>query len=307
MVFPHFRTEELLKITGSALSRSIVLLLIAAIVSAGCLTSSPSSSQVPPQSPESSSPLSPSSGPPGVLVPVSITGTNFSYGVSPSIWLEKPGEANIPAVDIVVVPPNLIRCVFPLPAASSSAGQWNVFLRTPGGASVQKIGVFTILDEKAPPFVWNWSNKNGWDGWQHMYACSTTGTRTGTCLEHGPVIVSGHGEYGSIVTYDRVSTRSSVSKTFTAPGGTRWSSVTFRGTLSPSSVPRLRWLSIDANGVTVFSANATMSPPGNGQPFTIVGSFPPANSVTIQIAGGQDLTVRDTTQYFLQFDSLTLS
>jgi hypothetical protein len=210
-------------------------------------------------------------------------------------------------VDLVVVSPALIRCVFPLPAASSSAGQWDVFFRTAEGASAQKIGVFTILDEKAPPFAWNWSNENGWDGWQHTYACSTTGTRTGTCLEHGPVIVSGHGEYGSIVTYDRVSTRSSVSKTFTAPGDTRWSSITFRGTLSPSSVPRLRWLSIDANGVNVFYANATMSPPGNGQPFTIVRSFAPANSVTIQIAGGQDPTVRDTTQYILQFDSLTLS
>jgi len=307
MVFPHFGTGRLQTITGSALSGSIAFLLIAAIVSAGCLTSPGTPQEIPRQSPAPSSPLSPSTGPAGSLVPVSITGTNFSYGVSPSVWLEKPGEADIHAQDIVVVSPAVIQCVFPLPAASSSAGQWDVFIRTAEGASVQKIGVFTILDERAPPLAWNWSNENGWDGWQHTYACSNTGTRTGSCLEHGPVIVSGHGEYGSIVTYDRVSTRSSVSKIFTAPGGARWSSVTFRGTLSPSSVPRLRWLSIDANGVNVFYANATMSPPGNGQPFTIVRSFPPANSVTIRISGGQDLTVRDTSQYTLQFDSLTLS
>lgn len=307
MVFPHFSTGGLQKIRRSALSGSIALLLIAAIVSAGCLTSPNTPQGIPTQSPGLSSPLSPSSGPAGSLVPVSITGMNFSYGVSPSIWLEKQGVANINVQDIVVVSPARIQCVFPLPAALSSAGQWDVLIQTAEGAPAQKIGVFTILGERAPPLVWNWSKENGWDGWQHTYACSNTGTRTGSCLEHGPVIVSGHGEYGSMVTYDRVSTRSSVSKTFTAPGSTRWSSVTFHGTLSPSSVPRLRWLTIDANGVNVFSANATMSPPGNGQPFTIVGSFPPANSVTIQIAGGQDLTVRDTTQYFLQFDSLTLS
>jgi len=307
MVVPHFSTGGLHKITGSALSGVIALLLIAAIISAGCLTPSGSPKEIPRQSPAPSGSLSPSTGPAGSLVPVSLTGTNFSYGVSPSVWLEKPGEADINAQDIVVVSPSLIQCVFPLPAASSSAGQWDVSIRTANSAPAQKIGVFTILDERAPPITWNWSSGNGWDGWQHTYACSGTGTRTGSCLEHGPVIVSGHGEYGSIVAYDRVSTRSSVAKTFTAPGGARWSSVTFRGTLSASSIPRLRWLSIDANGVNVFYANATMSPPGNGQPFTIVRSFPPANSVTIQISEGQDLTVRDTSQYILSFDSLTLS
>lgn len=307
MVFPHFGTGGLQKIRRSALSGSIALLLIAAIVSAGCLTSPGTPQEIPTQSTGPSAPLSPSTGPAGALVPVSITGVNFSYGVSPSIWLEKQGETNIPAIDIVVVSPFLIKCVFPLPAASSFAGQWDVVIRTAEGAPGQKIGVFTILDEKAPPLVWKWSNENGWDGWQHTYACSDTGTRTGTCLEHGPVIVSGHGEYGSMVTYDRVPTRSSVSKTFAAPDGARWSSVTFQGTLSASSLPHLRWLAIDANGVNVFYANATMSPPGNGQPFTIVRAFAPANSVTIQISGGQDLTLPETPQYILQFDSLTLS
>ena len=306
MAFPQFGTEWLLKIRRPALSGSIALLLIAAIISAGCLTSPGTPQDIPRQSPAPSSSLSPSTGVAGSLVPVSLTGTNFSYGVSPSVWLEKPGETDIHAQDIVVISPALIQCVFPLPTASSSAGQWDVFIRTEKSAPAQKIGIFTILDEKAPPLTWSWSNDKGWDGWQHTYACSNPGTRTGSCLEHGPVIVSGHGEYGSMVTYDRVSTRSSVSKTFTAPNGTRWSSVTFKGTLSSSSVPRLRWLSMDANGVNVFYANATMSPPGNGQPFTIVRSFPPANSVTIQISGGQDLTVRDTSQYILQFDSLTL-
>ncbi|PKG33494.1 hypothetical protein [Methanoregula sp.] len=306
MGFPHVLKGKLLTVTGSLLSGCIAILLISAIVSAGCLSGPADHQNLPSQAPASSA-IVPTSGSTGLLVPVTITGTNFSYGVSPSIWLAKPGEADIPAQDIVVISPSRIRCVFALPTASSSTGQWDVHLQNAGGGSAQKIGVFTILDEKALPFVWNWSNENGWDGWQHTSACSDSGTRTGSCLEHGPVIVSGHGEYGSMVTYDRVSTRSSVSKTFTAPGSTRWSSVTFRGVLSPSSVPRLRWLSIDANGVNVFSANATMSPPGNGQPFTIVRSFAPANSVTIQISAGQDLTVRDTTQYTLQFDSLTLS
>ena len=307
MSSPNFSTGRLLKITGSALSGSIALLLIAAILSAGCLTSPAGNPEIPPQSPESPTYLVPSSGSAGSLVPVSITGTNFSYGISPSVWLEKPGEANIQALDIIVVSPALIKCVFPLPTTSGPSAQWDVLFQTNDGAPAQKIGVFTILDERAPPLEWKWSDETGWDGWQYGYSCSDTGTKPGSCSEHGPVIVNGHGEYGSIVTFDRVPTRSYVSKTFTAPGSTRWSSVTFTGTLSPSSVPRLRWLSIDANGVNVFNADAAKNPPGNGQPFTITRSFSPANSVTIQISAGQDLTIRDSTQYILRFDSLTLS
>jgi len=306
MTVSPYGKEKLLETTaGSVILAGVVVLLFTAMVSGGCLT--PTSHQnVPSPSPESTSHLTPSSGSAGSLVPVSITGTNFTYGVSPTIWLARTGAADIAAIDVVVISPTLLKCSFPLNAVSASAGQWDVLIKS-AEAPAEKIGVFTILDEPAPSFEWNWSNANGWDGWQHGYSCSDTGTKAGSCLEFGPVIVNGHGEHGTNVTFDRVPTRSYVTRTFTAPDGTRWSTITFRGALSSSPVPRLRQLVIDVNGVNVFYADATQNPPGNGQPFTIVKSFSPANSVTIQISEGQDLTVRNTPRYTLQFDSLTLS
>lgn len=298
--------ERLQKITRSVPVGILGLLLIGIITSAGCLT--PSNPQnLSPQSPEPLSSLDPSHGVAGTLVPVSITGTNFSYGVSPGVWLAKTGEPDITVVDVVVISPTLLKCVFPLPAASASAGQWDVFIKNADGSSVIKSGVFTVLDERAPSFEWNWSQETGWDGWQYGYSCTVTGTKAGACREYGPVIVNGHGEYGTNVTYDRVPTRSYVSRTFTAPNGTRWSTLTFKGALSSTSLPRLRWLTIDVNGANVLYANATKTPPGNGQTFTVTQSFAPSNIVTIQISDGQDLTVHNTHQYTLQFDSLTLS
>lgn len=306
MSSPPAGKEGLLKITGPVLLGIFGLLLIAVMASGGCLT--PANSQnLSQQSPEPLSPIVPSHGNAGTLVPVSITGTNFSYGVSPSVRLTKPGESDILAMDAVVISPTLLTCTFPLPAASASVGQWDVFIMNADGSSAIKAGVFTVRDERAPSFEWNWSQDNGWDGWQHGYSCPVTGTKAGSCLEYGPVIVNGHGEYGTNVTYDRVPTRSYVAKTFTAPNGTRWSTITFKGALSSTSLPRLRWLTIDVNGVNVLYANATQTPPGNGQSFAIVGSFAPSDIVAIQISDGQDLTVRPISLYSLQFDSLTLS
>lgn len=306
MSSPPSNKEGLQNLTGSILVGILGLLLIAAMTSAGCLTPSNSQNLSQP-SPEPLSPLDPSYGVAGTLVPVSITGTNFSYGVSPGVWLAKAGEPDIPVVDVVVISPTLLKCVFPLPAASSSAGQWDVFIKNADSSLAMKSGVFTVLDERAPSFEWNWSGETGWDGWQYGYSCSVTGTKAGACHEYGPVIVNGHGEYGTNVTYDRVPTRSYVSRTFTAPNGTRWSTITFKGALSSTSLPRLRWLTIDVNGANVWYANATQTPPGNGQAFTVTQSFAPSNIVTIQISEGQDLTVRPISLYSLQFDSLTLS
>ena len=119
-------------------------------------------------------------------------------------------------------------------------------------------------------------------------------------------MVYGHGEYGSTVTMDRVPTESSVGKTFTAPAGTRWNTLTFNGLLSSSQIPFARWMAVEVNGVRVFYANATQIPPGNGQNFIITQSFAPADSVTISISCGQDPTY-GTSLYTMQFNSLTLS
>lgn len=242
----------------------------------------------------------------GTLVPVTIEGENFTYGPSPTIRLVKSGERDIYAADIMVISPTRITCIFPLTSPSLSAGQWEVFLQNTGEQSGSKLGVFTVADEIAPALIWDWS-KDGWGDWQHGATCSgTTGKGTGSCLEYGPVVENGNGVQGSNVTLDRVATESSVWKTFTAPSDARWNTITFSGLLSSSSLPFRRWMAVDVNGERVFYSNATRTPPGNGQTFTVTQSFLPANKVTIRISQGQGPTW-GTSLYTMQFDSLTLS
>jgi len=299
--------KKLYKIVGAVIFLIIICLVIG-VIAMGFF--SPASHQkIPPQNltPASpSTPITPPTGAAGTLVPVAIEGTGFAYGPSPSIWLAKTGEPDIPAMDVMVISPTQLICTFPLTASSVSTGQWDVYRRNTGEQSGSKIGVFTVVDEKSPPVTWNWSTQAGWEGWEHSASCRGTSGKTGSCVEYGPVIVDGHGEYGSSVTYDRVPTESQVSKTFTAPAGTRWNTLTFSGQLSSSRVPLARWMTIDVNGVRVFYANASQTPPGNGQEFSITQSFTPANSVTIRIAGGQDPTF-GTSLFTTQFNSLSLS
>jgi hypothetical protein len=249
--------------------------------------------------------ITPLTGPSGTNVPVTITGTDFSYGPSPSVWLSKPGFHDIYAADVAVISPTQITCVFPLSAASIPAGQWDVFIRNVNEPSGSKIGVFTIVNEVSQPLTWNWS-ADGWGDWQHRSLCKGTTTGSGSCREVGPVIENGHGIHGSDVTLDRVPTESSVGKTFVAPNGTRWKTLTFNGRLSSTSLPFARWMAIEVNGERVFYANATQTPPGNDQEFTITPSFTPANSVYVRIVSGQDPTW-DTPLYTMQFNTLTMS
>jgi hypothetical protein len=216
------------------------------------------------------------------------------------------GEPDIIATDVAVISPTQLTCTFPLPASPASAGEWDIFVKNAGEKSESKIGVFTIIDEISPPLKWDWS-VDGWGDWQHAASCTgITATDTGSCREYGPVMVAGHGEYGSEVNLDSIPTQSRVWKTFTAPPGTRWNTLTFNGLLSPSSLPVARWMAIEVNGVRVFYADATRTPPGNGEKFTITQSFTPANSVTVRISCGQDPTY-SASLYTMQFSSLTLS
>lgn len=250
--------------------------------------------------------ITPPDGTAGTLVPITLEGQNFAYGLSPQVWLTKPGEPDIPAIDVVVLSSTRLTCTFPLTGSSVSRGQYEVLTKNAGDASATRIGVFTVLDEVPPSLTWDWSTAGGWDGWQYRSSCTQTSGTTGSCREYGPVLVNGHGEYGSNVTFDRIPTESYVEKMFAAPSGTRWRNLTFTGQLSSTTVPRARWMTIDVNGVQVFSANATQTPPGNARQFTITKSFSPANNVLVRITNGQDLTW-GTTMYTMQFDSLTLS
>lgn len=301
-------TYGLLKIAGALIVIAIICLVIAVIVTGAFST--PPQKEIPiskiTPAPSIISNIIPPTGALGSRVPVTIEGKDFSYGQSPSVWLAKTGEPDIIATDVAVISPTLIRCTFPLTASSMSAGEWDVFIKKADEQSGSKNSVFTVTNEISPPQKWNWS-VNGWGDWQHAASCSPSAAKKpGSCLEYGPVIENGYGIYGSNVTHDRVPTESSVWKTFTAPSGTRWNTLTFNGLLSSAPIPRARWMAIEVNGLRVFYANATQTPPGNGQQFTITQSFTPANVVYVKISGGQDPTW-GTTLYTMQFDSLTLS
>lgn len=314
MTPPPANNKGYLKIAGAIILIAIICLVIVVIMTSAFLPSpqQPVPSQnISPVSP--TIPITPSmnrstspSGASGTIAPVTLAGTNFAYGPAPSVWLARTGEPDIFATDVAVISPTQLTCTFPLPASPASAGEWDIFIKNAGEQSGSKIGVFTVVDEISPPLKWDWS-VDGWGDWQHAASCTgTPATETGSCREYGPIIVDGHGEYGSEVNLVSIPTQSLVWKTFTAPPGTRWNSLTFSGLLSSSSLPVARWMAIEVNGVRVFYANAAQIPPGNGQNFIITQSFAPANSVTVRIYGGQDPTY-GASLYSMQFNSLTLS
>ena len=136
---------------------------------------------------------------------------------------------------------------------------------------------------------WVWS-RDGWGDWQHTW--SVTGTQVGPNSEYGPVIVTNaegtHGEHGTNNNLARGSTQSSVWRTFTDPSGTGWNTITFDGLMTASDVSGGRWMTITVNGNQVFGGTAQQSPPGNGVPFEIKGSFPMSSTATVTIANGQN-------------------
>lgn len=293
-------------IVGVIILVAIICLGIA-LTSTGAFSPPPQKQILPSQDVPSPSiaTIIPPKGAVGTMVPVIIEGTNFSYGPSPSVWLAKEGGRDIYAADVAVISPTRITCTFPLTAASISAGQWDVLLKNANKPSVSKIGVFTIAPEISRPVTWNWSSE-GWGDWQHSVSCKGTTTGPGSCREVGPVMENGYGLHGTDVTLDSVQMESSVGKTFVAENGTRWKTLTFKGRLSSSTIPFARWMAIEANGERVFFANATQTPPGNDQEFTITRSFTPANRVYVRIVNGQDPSW-DIPVYTMQFNALTLS
>jgi hypothetical protein len=232
-----------------------------------------------------------------------LAGMNFVVGTTPEVWLAKAGEINITATGVTVVSANKITCTLALPGPSATnIGQWDVVVKNADGQSGTKSAAFTLVSEITPPLVWDWS-VDGWGDWQHI--ASWAGTQTGPCSEYGPVMVGSHGEHGSDVNLNRGSTESSVWKTFTAPYGTGWDTVTFSGLLSSSTAPAGRWMTIVVNGNEVFGAKATQTPPGNGQQFDITTTFPQAAAVTVKISSGQNPAWGP--RFWMEFNSVTLS
>jgi hypothetical protein len=297
---PDNKKAPAAKIVGVIILIAIILLVIA-IIATGVIPTSP-----PQEKKQTLSVLSltPDRGAPGTTVPVTMGGMNFSFGPSPSVWLAKTGERNIMAGNVQIFGTTSMTFTLTIPL-TAPAGQWDVMITGADGQFGSKTGAFTVVND-SKPLAWEWA-RDGWGDWQHGASCTGLETATGSCSEYGPVIVNGHGEHGSNIAPDLVvPTQSSVTKTFTAPAGTTWNTLTFNGQLSSSTIPDARWMEIWVNGAKVFYANATRTPPGNGQPFTITGSFRPANTAIVKISSGQDPTF-EMSLYTMQFNSLTLS
>jgi hypothetical protein len=130
-----------------------------------------------------------------------------------------------------------------------------------------------------------WDSMEDWKEWEHLATWS--GKSVGPCREEGPVVVEGHGEYGTFVNLLAGSTESAVSRTFTDTEGAGWNTLTFTGKLSRCDVPDGRWMKIEVNDRVVFSQDASQVPPGNGAVFSIPVHFPLSKNVTVKIANGQ--------------------
>jgi len=251
--------------------------------------------------------ISPQSGSNGTIIDiVKVTGNNFGFGANPDIWLAKAGETNIIASDTQIFGTTELKFRLNIPR-SAPAGQWDLMVQSKDGQTGAYLGMFTITPQIPTTLTWDWSTQTGWDGWQFETTCS--GTATKPCSAYGPVLETGYGEYGSKLTPESgSSTKSSVTRTFTAPPGTTWNTLTFSGMLSPSAADYSRSMTINVNGLNVYSATAQEDPAINGQQFTITKTFEPANEVTVIISGKQDpIFETDPTLYTIQFNSLTLN
>jgi hypothetical protein len=246
----------------------------------------------------------PSSGQNGTVIDIiKVTGTNFGFGSNPKIWLTKSGQGNITASDIHIYGTTQLSFRLNIPD-SAEAGNWDLWVQSEDGQTGAYLGMFTVTYKEPSTMTVDWS-QNGWDGWEHT--ASWSGTETGPCSIVGPSIENGHGLYGTDVSLARRgSTQLVVSKTFTAADGEKWSHLSFTGLLSSSDLPSGRSMTVNVNGVNVYSGTAAADSSINGQPFTLAGSFDPANSVTVTITAKQDPTLA-TSLYTLQFDSMTLS
>ncbi|MDO9036171.1 MAG: IPT/TIG domain-containing protein, partial [Methanoregula sp.] len=234
---------------------------------------------------------------------VRVTGNNFGFGQNPDIWLAKTGQSNVVASDTEIFGTTQLKFTLIIPE-SAPAGMWDLMVMSKDGQTGAYLGVFEITPKiGATPMTWEWSNANGWDGWETNTICPTAGT----CSIYGPEIVSGHGEYGSDVTSATGSkTESTVWKTFTAPSDTTWTSLTFTGLLSSSDHPSGRKMTINIDGVNVYANDAKTDPTIDGLPFTITRTFTQRNAVTVTISGIQS-PIKKTSSYRMQFNTLTLS
>ena len=71
-----------------------------------------------------------------------LAGTGFQAGAR--VRLVRPGSAEVPATDVVVVSPTRITCRFALPVTGGMPSTWNVVVTAPGGKNATLPGGFTV-------------------------------------------------------------------------------------------------------------------------------------------------------------------
>ena len=250
--------------------------------------------------------ITPISGDAWTTVSVTIAGTNFIPGTIPAVSLSKSGETDIIATGVTVISPTQITCTLSLPAPSgTNLGAWDVSVKNPDGKTGTKSSAFTV-NANTPTLTWDWSSDStghGCDGWQNSSTWS--GTEEEPKYLHGPIIVNGHGEYGLVINVDRGSTESTVSKTFNAPFGDGWDTITFNGLLSASNLAAGRSMEMRVNGDLVFADIATNTTPGNGVPFVVTATFQKSPSVIVELKDLQNPAFNGL--FMMQYNSLTLS
>lgn len=248
--------------------------------------------------------IEPSTGQNGTTIDiVKVTGTNFGFGTNPEIWLAKEGAENITATNIQIYGTTQLSFRLTIPD-SATAGDWDLYVKSKDGQSGAYLGMFTVTYLSPSILTTDWAT-DGWEGWTTTSIWTPT---TSSDTIYGPFVEDGHGVYGTIVSETRRagSTQSTVTKTFTAASGEKWSNITFTGLLSSSDYAAGRSLTINVNGGDVYSATAGSDSSINGQEFTISKSFEPANVVIVTITSKQSTKI-SAASYTLQYDSLTLS
>ncbi|MFA4825482.1 MAG: IPT/TIG domain-containing protein [Methanoregula sp.] len=250
--------------------------------------------------------IEPNSGINGTIIHVvNVTGQNFGFGTNPIIWLSKDGQSDIMASDVHIYGTTSLDFLLNIPV-TAEAGVWDLHVRSQDGQTTAYLGQFTVISGLPEGFIWDWTT-DGWDGW--TYSSSYSGTESYSVI--GPDIVSGNGIYGVSLpagTRNKVVT-STVSKTFTAPAGSQWSTLTFNGLLSSSDNDGGRSLNIKVNSLDVYpETTAATDPTLNGQQeFTITKPFDRANEVIVTIISKGTVLKKTTFVYTTQFNSLTLS
>jgi hypothetical protein len=247
--------------------------------------------------------ITPSSGTAGTTVSVTqLEGTNFVVGTTPVVQIRKTGEETVTATDVVVVSSTQITCTLALPERTdTSLGQWDIVVTNADGQSGTLAGGFAVKYDLTPELGSEWS-VNGWEGWTHAATWTASNCNAALCSEYGPLMINGVGEHGINASCVRGTVESSVTRTFTAPYGTGYDTITFTGNLM--DLTAMRSLKIDVNGETVVSE--TGSTIGNGgADFTVTGTFTRAPTVTVTIT--QKRLLASTALYKMQFRSLELS